>query len=47
MVPDESMNVVLRSRKSTRTKYTTFKDYLGTLNHAFNRCNMIVALLEV
>ena len=33
--------------RSTRTKYTTFKDYLGTPNHVFNRCNMIVALLGV
>ena len=40
-------NVVLRSRKSTRTRCTTFKDYLGILNHVFNRCNMTVALLGV
>ena len=47
MAPDEFRHVVLRSRKSTRMKYTTFKDYLGILNHVSNKCSMIVALLGV
>ena len=37
----------LEIQEEYKDEVTTFKDYLGILNHVSNKCNMIVALLGV